>query len=133
MNFLTAQKKLDFHQLEDTYNDLKAERTQAQCRVRGGIEAGQRCQHRPERLLTDHMVDLTPEQIEGLQQKDRRNWILRSCRSTLPEANIVDRCESCHMGAREPVQDQRSRHAGKGGKKPDEYSRPLPAIPSLNY
>ena len=48
------------------------------------------------------MVDLTPAQIEGLQKKTA-DWDPTIVQINVAEANIVDRCESCHMGAREPV------------------------------
>jgi len=30
-------------------------------------------------------------------------WTPKILQINVPEANIVDRCESCHMGIREPV------------------------------
>ena len=38
------------------------------------------------------------------------------------DANIVDRCESCHMGTREPVKITAAAMAAKG-KKPDDYAQ----------
>ena len=45
------------------------------------------------------------------------------------EANIVDRCESCHMNAREPVQITAAVMTAKGEKKPDEYARAFASHP----
>ena len=38
------------------------------------------------------------------------------------EANIVDRCESCHMGTREPVRLTAALMTPKGRKTPDDYA-----------
>ena len=43
----------------------------------------------------------------------------------VPEANIVDRCESCHMNAREPIRVTAAVMTLKGEKKPDEYAQRL--------
>src|SRR5207237_2707142 len=45
------------------------------------------------------------------------------------DANIVDRCESCHMGAREPVKITSAVMTPKGQKKPDEYARAFVSHP----
>ena len=52
--------------------------------------------------VSDHMVNLTPPQITGLVDKTEA-WSPKILQINVPEANIVDRCESCHMGIREPV------------------------------
>ena len=41
------------------------------------------------------------------------------------DANIVDRCESCHMGIREPLKLTPAVMEAKGEKKPDEYAASL--------
>ena len=40
----------------------------------------------------------------------------------MADANIVDRCESCHMNTREPLKITAAAMTGKGEKKPDEYA-----------
>ena len=47
----------------------------------------------------------------------------------VPEANIVDRCESCHMNAREPIRVTAAVMTPKGEKKPDEYARAFTSHP----
>ena len=44
------------------------------------------------------------------------------------DANIVDRCESCHMGIREPVKLTAASMSPKG-QKPDEYARAFTSHP----
>ena len=79
--------------------------------------------------MNDHMVDLTPAQIEGLQKKTA-DWDPKIVQVNVADANIVDRCESCHMGAREPFKITAGRHDAKGAKKPDEYAKAFVSHPT---
>ena len=45
------------------------------------------------------------------------------------EANIVDRCESCHMNTREPLKITPAAMMAKGEKKPDEYAEAFVSHP----
>ena len=45
------------------------------------------------------------------------------------DANIVDRCESCHMGIREPLKLTAASMTPKGEKKPDEYAQAFVSHP----
>lgn len=78
--------------------------------------------------VTDHMVDLTPAQIDGLKKKTSE-WDPKIVQINVAEANIVDRCESCHMGAREPLKITTAAMMEKGEKKPDEYARAFVSHP----
>src|SRR5207249_791587 len=72
--------------------------------------------------ISDHMVELTPTQIDGLRKKTAE-WDPKIQQINVADANIVDRCESCHMGAREPVKITSAVMTPKGQKKPDDYAR----------
>src|SRR2546423_15115908 len=72
--------------------------------------------------IADHMVDLTPAQIEGLKKKTA-DWDPKIVQINVADANIVDRCEFCHMGAREPLKITETALTVKGEKKLDEESR----------
>ena len=77
--------------------------------------------------VSDHMVDLTPTQIRGLQNKTEA-WTPKILQINVADANIVDRCESCHLGIREPVKLTAAAMSLKG-KKPDEYARAFTSHP----
>jgi cytochrome c551/c552 len=121
------REKLDFHQLEAKYNDLKAQRSKLSAELGDVLKPASDASTALSGYLTDHMVDLKPEQIEGLRKKtsDLDPAIVQI---NIPEANIVDRCESCHMGAREPVRISEAAMRVKG-KKSDEYSRAFTSHP----
>jgi cytochrome c551/c552 len=67
------------------------------------------------------MLSLTPAQIAGLLDKTEASSP-KIQQINVPEANIVDRCESCHMGIREPVKLTVASMSVKG-QKPDQYAR----------
>ena len=93
-------------QLPGTGRDLQLAQGRAhqgQRRTGRCAEAGHRGQQpRCPPTFHDHMVDLTPTQIDGLKKKTAE-WDPKIVQINVADANIVDRCESCHMNTREPL------------------------------
>jgi len=127
----------DYDELEKTYNDLKNERTQLSAELGEIIKPVNEKKELMDAYLTDHMVNLTPSQLTGLQNKTEA-WTPKIVQINVSEhnadivredsSNIVDRCESCHMGIREPVKLTAVSMSLKG-KKPDEYARAFTSHP----
>jgi len=127
----------DYDELEETYNDLKNERTQLSAELGELIKPVNEKKELMDSYLTDHMVNLTPSQltnllngVEAWAPKIRQINVNEHSANLEREdsANIVDRCESCHMGIREPVKLTAASMALKG-KKPDEYARAFTSHP----
>jgi cytochrome c551/c552 len=125
-----SKKQYNFTQLEETYNDLKNERTQLSAELGELIKPVNEKKDLLDAYLSEHMVSLTPTQLTGLQDKTEA-WTPKILQINVPEANIVDRCESCHMGIREPVKLSAASMALKG-KRPDEYARAFTSHPELD-
>ncbi len=106
----------DYDELEKTYNDLKNERTQLSAELGEIIKPVNEKKELMDAYLTDHMVNLTPSQLAGLQNKTEA-WTPKIVQINVSEhnadivredsSNIVDRCESdpdkfgctpCHQG-----------------------------------
>ena len=117
----------DYNQLEENYNDLKNERTRLGVELAEVIKPLNEQKEKLDAYVSDHMVDLTAAQIRGLQNKTEA-WIPQIQQINVPDANIVDRCESCHMGIREPVKLIAASMSLKG-KKPDEYANAFTSHP----
>ena len=116
-----------FPQLEETYNDLKAERTKLNALLGELIKPVSAKKATLDAYVSEHMVDLTPKQIRGLQDKtEALEPAIQQI--NVADANIVDRCESCHLGIREPVKLTAAAMTPKG-QKPDEYSRAFTSHP----
>jgi cytochrome c551/c552 len=117
----------DYDELEKTYNDLKNERTQLSAELGELIKPVNEKKELMDAYVIDHMVSLTPVQLTGLQNKTEA-WTPKILQINVPEANIVDRCESCHMGIREPVKLTAAAMALEG-KKPDQYANAFTSHP----
>ena len=97
-----SKQKYNYPQLEETYNELRNERTALSAELGELIKPVNEQKEKLDAYVSEHMVNLTPSQLAGLQDKTEA-WDPKIVQINVPEANIVDRCESCHMGIREPV------------------------------
>jgi cytochrome c551/c552 len=117
-----SRKQFDFEELEKTYNEIRDDRTQLSLQLGDVLKPVTAAKAKLDEYVGDHMVDLTPQQIDGLKTKTA-NWDAKIVQINVAEANIVDRCESCHMGIREPLKITEAAMTPKGEKKPDEYAQ----------
>jgi len=121
-------EKYNYQQLEEKYNELRDERTKLSAELGDVLKPVTEAGTKMSQYVTDHMVDLTPKQIEGLRKKTAE-WDPKIQQINVAEANIVDRCESCHMGVREPLKITPAALTPKGSKKPDEYAQAFVSHP----
>jgi cytochrome c2 len=122
-----SRKQYNFDQLEEAYNSLRDERTKLSVELGEVIKPVNDAKTKLDDYVSEHMVNLTPSQLAGLEDKTEV-WSAKIVQINVPEANIVDRCESCHMGIREPVKLTAASMSLKG-KKPDEYARAFTSHP----
>jgi cytochrome c551/c552 len=121
------KEQYDYPKLEETYNELKAERAALSAELGQVTKPVTESREAMSSYLSEHMTDLTAAQIRGLQEKTTA-WDPKIVQINVAEANIVDRCESCHMGAREPIKIVPANMA-LAGKKPDEYAQAFVSHP----
>jgi len=119
-----TKKKFNFKQLEETYNEIRDERTKLSLELGDVLKPVTGARAKLDEYVSDHMVDLTPAQIDGLKKKTA-DWDPKIVQINVAEANIVDRCESCHLNTREPLKITEVAMTPKGEKKPDEYAQAL--------
>jgi Cytochrome c len=122
-----SKQRYTFPQLEGVYNDLKTERTKLSSELGGLIKPVNEQKEKLDSYVSEHMVNLTPSQITGLLDKTEA-WDAKIQQVNVPDANIVDRCESCHMGVREPIKLTSAAMSIKG-KKPDQYAHAFTSHP----
>lgn len=94
--------KPTFNELEELYNRLRDTKAQLVTElIKLNAPATEARQKRDE-YLQDNLVGLTEQQVSQLITKmDSFDYRIRQIH--VAEANIVDRCESCHLGTREPI------------------------------
>jgi cytochrome c551/c552 len=122
------REKYTFSQLEEKYNDLKDQRTKLNAELGDVLKPVTAASTNMSTYINEHMVELTPAQIDGLKKKTAE-WYPKIVQINVADANIVDRCESCHMGIREPLKLTAVSMEAKGEKKPDEYARAFVSHP----
>jgi cytochrome c551/c552 len=123
-----SRKKFDFQQLEETYNEIRDEKTRLSLELGTVLKPATDAKAKMDGYIADHMVELTPQQIDGLKRK-AADWDAQIVQINVAEANIVDRCESCHLNAREPLKITEAAMTPRGEKKPDEYAQAFVSHP----
>ncbi len=123
-----SRKKFNFPQLEETYNSIRDQKTQLSLQLGDVLKPVTAAKTKMDEYISDRMVELTPQQIDGLKKK-AEDWDPIIVQTNVAEANIVDRCESCHMNIREPLKITAVAMTARGEKKPDEYAEALVSHP----
>ncbi len=127
-----TKQSLNYTQLETKYNDLKSEKT-ALTTERGELlkEPGELDKKRDE-YLKNNVIGLTTEQINSLIRRNK-SFDFKMRQINVQGDLVVDRCESCHLGVREPfaiaVSDMRA-IKNKRYLKPDSLARAFVSHPN---
>ncbi len=120
-------KKMNYDQLEETFNSLKDQRGDLNNQLADLLKPVTELKEKRDQYVAEHLVSLTPAQFRGIQKK-MTEWDPQIVQINVADANIVDRCESCHMGAREPVKLTAASMSAHG-RKPDDYARAFVSHP----
>jgi cytochrome c551/c552 len=123
-----TKQKFTFQKLEETYKEIRDERTALSLELGDVLKPVTAAKSKMDDYISDHMVDLTPQQIQGLKRRTTE-WDPAIVQINVADANIVDRCESCHMNTREPLKITAASMVAKGEKRPDEYANALVSHP----
>lgn len=118
----------NYRELEETYNSLKDERTRLSAGLGEVLKPVTEANTKLAEYVSEHMIDLAPTQIDGLRKKTAE-WEPKVQQINVAEANIVDRCESCHMGIREPLRLTAAAMTPQGRKQPDTYAQAFVSHP----
>ncbi|HEX8493191.1 MAG TPA: c-type cytochrome [Pyrinomonadaceae bacterium] len=81
--------------------------------------------------LKDNLPGLSQTAIDSLLRRNENfDYSLSAHQINVPTDNIVDRCESCHLGVREPLDLTPVNMRPIGAKQPDEWSRAFVSHPN---
>jgi cytochrome c551/c552 len=128
----TATQKMNYEQLEKLFNDLRDEKARILGQKADLLKEPTELGKKRDDYLKHHMTGLGPSQIDGLLRKmDQFDYSILPHQISVNEFNIVDRCEVCHVGIREPL-DLRPEDLAPGGpgKKPDNLARAFVSHPN---
>ncbi|MGA1987480.1 MAG: hypothetical protein ABSG72_14525 [Candidatus Sulfotelmatobacter sp.] len=87
-----SKKDFNFEELEKTYNEIRDERTKLSLQLGDVLKPVTAAKAKMDLYISDHMVDLTPQQIDGLKKK-AAEWDPTIVQINVADANIVDRCK----------------------------------------
>ncbi len=93
----TQETVYSYLKLEEKYSEMKAEKARLILELGEAGRPQKEIAAKLNAYVADRMVSLGPDQIEGLRRRIVA-WDPVIRQINVAEANIVDRCESCHMG-----------------------------------
>ncbi|HBB97962.1 MAG TPA: hypothetical protein DC054_21480, partial [Blastocatellia bacterium] len=120
-----ARQKMNYAQLEQTFNDLRDEKAKALGEKAELLKEPTELAKRRDEYLKNHVSLLPQKNIDDLIRKNQNSfdYTILGHQINVNEFGVVDRCEICHLGTREPLTIKASDVAPNGpGKKPDEWS-----------
>ncbi len=128
----TTTQKMNYDQLEKLFNNLRDEKARLLGEKADLLKEPTELGKKRDDYLKHHMTGLGPSQIDGLLRKmDQFDYSILPHQISVNEFNIVDRCEVCHVGIREPLDLRPEDLAPDGpGKKPDNLSRAFVSHPN---
>ena len=96
------RKQLKFDDFNTMYTNLNNEKGALTTKLIAVNEKATQLRKERDTYFQQHMEGLSGAQVGGLIDK-MRDFKYEIKQINLPEANVVDRCESCHVGVREPI------------------------------
>jgi cytochrome c2 len=110
------EKSMTYPDLENLYNSLRDEKARLLAERVQITQPRDAAQKKRDEYMQDNLAGLTAEQVGGLENK------LKDFKFEIKQINVggvvIDRCESCHLGIREPVKITR-KDMGWTGEDPD--------------
>ena len=100
-----------YEQLEEGFNRLREKKAELLGHKAEILRPVSELRHEAQDYVRDHMNGLGADQLKGLLNKAHQMSVeIKQIHN--PDANLVERCESCHLAIREPVQVTRQDMGG---------------------
>src|SRR6185312_10911011 len=96
------------------------------------VKETQELEKKRDDYLKNHVSVLPRKNIDDLIRKNENdfNYTILGHQINVNQSGVVDRCESCHLGTREPLTIKASDMAPGGpGKRPDDLARAFVSHP----
>jgi cytochrome c2 len=126
------KKSFDYSSLEQYYNELRDNKASLLGEKAEKLKVPTELAKKRDDYLKNHLVGLGPAAIEGLKAKVAKfDYSILGHQISVNAYNIVDRCEVCHVGIREPIDLRPENLAPDGpGKEPDALARAFVSHPN---
>jgi mono/diheme cytochrome c family protein len=124
------EERLNYQQIETKYNDLKDRKTALLTKKAELLKGPTELAKKRDDYLKENVSGLTNQAIDSLVRRNK-NFDFSMRQVNVTESNIVDRCETCHLGVREPAGLELTPANMKAPrKKPDALARAFVSHPS---
>jgi cytochrome c551/c552 len=126
------EERFNYAQLEKLYDDLREEKARFLGQQAELLKKPSELAKKRDDYLKDQLIGLGPAAIEGLKNKVANyDYSILGHQISVGAYDIVDRCEVCHAGIREPLNIKASDMAPDGpGKEPDSWARAFVSHPN---
>ncbi|HEX2268245.1 MAG TPA: c-type cytochrome [Pyrinomonadaceae bacterium] len=124
-------RQYNYAQLEKLYDDLREEKARILAERAELAKRPSELAKKRDDYLRNQLIGLGPAQIEGLKTKVANyDYSILGHQISVGEFDIVDRCEVCHAGIREPI-DMTAADLAPGGPntEPDSLARAFVSHP----
>src|SRR5437879_4113131 len=121
----TTRQRMNFKQLDEAFNGLREEKARVLGEKAELLKEPTELAKKRDEYLKNHVSLLPQKSIDDLIRKNENSfdYTILGHQINVNEFAIVDRCEICHLGAREPLTITATNMAPGGpGKKPDELA-----------
>ncbi len=126
----TTTQKFDYAKLEAFYNELRDKKAERLGRKAELLKTPSELGKKRDDYLKNQLIGLGPIAIEGLKTKmGSYDYSILGHQISVNAYNIVDRCEVCHAGIREPLELTPASLVGPSGQ-PDSLSRAFVSHPN---
>ncbi|HEX8130621.1 MAG TPA: c-type cytochrome [Pyrinomonadaceae bacterium] len=124
----TEEQKLNYTELEGKYLALKDQKAKLLTERAEVSKEADELKKKRDTYLKDNVIGLSAEQIDKLIERNNKfDYSLRQINVNGDE--LVDRCETCHLGIREPL-ELKPVNFKRTGKKIDANARAFVSHPS---
>ncbi len=124
----STKKDFTFPEIDKQFTDLKAKKAELLAKRAEASKNASELAKKQDDYLKEHLTGLSQEQIGKLQERNNKfDFSMRQINNG--PANIVDRCETCHLGVREPLTLTPASMTLRGQKQ-DELSRAFVSHPN---
>jgi len=95
-------QEITFDEIDKRFTGLKARESQLTAEQNNLTGPSRELRKKRAEYLSDHLTGLNQQQVAGLMKK-MDTFTIEIKQIHVEDSGLVDRCESCHLGVREPV------------------------------
>ena len=128
----TTNRDFKYAELEAFYNELRDKKAERLGRKAELLKTPSELAKKRDDYLKNQLIGLGPAAIEGLKTKMANyDYSILGHQISVNASNVVDRCEVCHAGIREPLEIVPANLAPSGpGGQPDSLARAFVSHPN---